>query len=217
MARGLEGAAIGGICLQSRSCQRKRTSPSLRRRNWLGFPKENTASRSPGGVWGRHGAAASPPGGPGGRGQPLISSKRSNLLSRSAQKHPVNLARGRALAAPPAPDSFPADGRGRGRRTPARPARGQRLPPASRWDLRPLHPPAPGPHLLKGERKGGGEPAVCPYFADGLPAACAAAADRLAALPRAGPGGARTRTRRPPPGPGPDRRTPKALSPPAPV
>lgn len=42
MTRGLEGAAIGGIDLQSRSCQRKRTSPSLRRRNWLGFPKENS-------------------------------------------------------------------------------------------------------------------------------------------------------------------------------
>lgn len=149
VARGLEGAAIGGIGLQSRSCQRKRTSPSLRRRNWLGFPKENTASRSPGGVWGRHGAAASPPGGPGGRGQPLISSKRRNLLSRSAQKHPVNLARGRALAAPPAPGSFPADGRGPGRRTAARPGLGQRLPRASRRDLRPLCPPAPGPHLLK--------------------------------------------------------------------
>lgn len=90
VARGLEGAAIGGIGLQSRSCQRKRTSPSLRRRNWLGFPKENTVSRSPGGVWGRHGAAVSPPGGPGGRGQPLISSKKRNILSRRAQKHPVN-------------------------------------------------------------------------------------------------------------------------------
>lgn len=90
VAGGLEGAAIGGIGLQSRSCQRKRTSPSLRRRNWPGFPKENTASRSPGGVWGRRGAAASPPGGPGGRGQPLISSKRRNLLSRRSQKHPVN-------------------------------------------------------------------------------------------------------------------------------
>lgn len=90
VARGLEGAAIAGIGLQPRSCQRKRTSPSLRRRNWLGFPKENTASRSPGGVWGRHRAAASPPGGPGGRGQPSISSKRHNLLSRRAQKHPIN-------------------------------------------------------------------------------------------------------------------------------